>query len=232
MNTILITGASKGFGYELLKCFLLNGWQVFPLVRSTRNIQDFIDEYPQTCIPIVADVTEDITKQRITEILEKNTKHLDILVNNAGNKIITKSIFETTEKDMLSHFQVHCVGAMRVTKASYDFLINAKRPIICNITSRKGSLANTNAGMYSNIYSYQIAKSAQNMLTSCMNQEFKNRIKIYAIHPGKLRTSCPPPDADTEPEVAANKFYQWVHNCDDKSVHKLHDIIEDKILPW
>jgi|GEM_PF-4960339 len=39
MPKVMITGTSKGFGYELLKVYLKNGWEVFPLVRNITSIQ-------------------------------------------------------------------------------------------------------------------------------------------------------------------------------------------------
>jgi len=232
MKNILITGASKGFGFELLKVFLSKKWKVFPLVRNLSTINHLIDEYKTTCFPIVGDITDPKISDKINEVLKLNCTNLDVLINNAGNKIITSSIFDTLEKDLDDHLQVHCIGALRVTKSCYNFIEKSINPIILNITSRKGSLTNTNKGIYTPIYSYQIAKSAQNMLTSCMNQEFNGKIKIFAIHPGRLKTSAAPPDADTEPEFAAYKLYDWIHDCDNKDVGKLHDIIDEVVLDW
>jgi NAD(P)-dependent dehydrogenase (short-subunit alcohol dehydrogenase family) len=43
----------------------------------------------------------------------------------------------------------------------------------------------TGAGRGGGIYSYQIAKCAQNMLTACMDQELRSRgIRVFAVHPG------------------------------------------------
>ncbi len=68
MPSILITGASKGFGYELLNIYLKNKWIVFPLVRNSDSIKDIVTLNPNRCFPIIGDVTTESISSEIKKI--------------------------------------------------------------------------------------------------------------------------------------------------------------------
>ncbi len=55
----------------------------------------------------------------------------------------------------------------------FPLVRNAVSAKIINISSRRGSITDTASGQYRVLYPYQIAKSAQNMLTACLNQELE-----------------------------------------------------------
>ncbi len=85
--------------------------------------------------------------------------------------------------------------------------MKAKNPVVINISSRWSSITRTVSGIKSGIYSYQIAKCAQNMLTACLDQELRNHnIRFFTVHPGQLKTESAAPDANVDPNVAAVMF--------------------------
>ena len=130
-------------------------------------------------------------------------------------------------------FRVHCVGAFRCTRAALPFLRRAPRPIVVNVTSRFGSIARSAAGEFRGIYSYSIAKCAQNMLTVCLDQELrKEGIRVFAVHPGRLRTAAAAVDADTEPQVAAARLADWLDAIDRDAESFLYDLMGGGVLPW
>ena len=78
-----------------------------------------------------------------------------------------------------------------------------------------------------------MAKSAQNMLTVMMHQEFKpENIKIFAVHPGRLTTSVAAPDADVHPELAAEKLFDWIEKASGDMENKFYDLMADSVLDW
>jgi NAD(P)-dependent dehydrogenase (short-subunit alcohol dehydrogenase family) len=54
MPSVLVTGASRGFGRELAVVFLGRGWTVFPLVRSPQAMAAWAGA--DRCFPLCADV--------------------------------------------------------------------------------------------------------------------------------------------------------------------------------
>jgi NAD(P)-dependent dehydrogenase (short-subunit alcohol dehydrogenase family) len=233
MPSVLITGAGKGFGRELLIVFYQQGWIVFPLVRRSSQADELNSSLGKNCFPIIADVTAASTTLEITRVLQAHTTSLDVLINNAGNIKKLRGLENTFETDLKEHFQVHCVGALRCVKAALPFIRQSPRAIIINITSRWGSIGRTISHRGCGIYAYQIAKCAQNMLTACLDQDLKNEnIRVFAVHPGRLKTEVASEDADIEPIDAARKLFFWLQSVNRDTVCGCHDLMGGGLIDW
>lgn len=233
MKSVLITGTSKGLGYELLKVFLEKGWQVFALARNIKSFSELTESFPERCIHIECDITEEECSDKIEQTIRANGAGLDLLINNAGNAEKCFGLENVNPADLDAHFKVHVSGTFRVIKSALLFLKQSDNPAILNISSRKGSIQKINAGEYRILIPYQVAKCAQNMLTACLNQELKEtHVKVFAVHPGNLKTAVAPPDADTEPEEAAIKIYNWILNSKIHPTDQFYSLMDDKILEW
>jgi len=233
MRTVLITGAAGGFGRALLDGFADRQWCVFPLVREPRVADELASSY-ERCRPIIGDVSRDEVHRRISDTLGEHTESLDLLVNNAGNIVKTPGVMGMTPAELVDHFQVHCVGAFRCVKAALPFLARADAPLVVNISSRRGSFSFTRSeSVVGRAYAYRIAKCAQNLLTMCLDQELKQSgIRVFAVHPGRLRTDIAPPDADTEPAEAAAALVTWVESIDRSAPCQLLDLMGHENLDW
>jgi NAD(P)-dependent dehydrogenase (short-subunit alcohol dehydrogenase family) len=231
MPSVLVTGAGRGFGREVAGVFLAEGWTVFPLVRTPQAMAAWAGA--DRCFPLCADVGAEDAEEAIGRALEARTSALDLLVNNAGQIYKLRWLPETVAEDMEELFRVHCVGAFRCTRAALPFLRRAEKPTVVNITSRFGSIAQAVGGQFRGIYSYSIAKCAQNMLTVCLDQELRREgIRVFAVHPGRLKTSAAAVDADTEPRVAAVKLAKWVESVDRNAACDLYDLMGGGVIPW
>jgi NAD(P)-dependent dehydrogenase (short-subunit alcohol dehydrogenase family) len=233
MPSVLMTGAGKGFGRELLTVFHQQGWIVFPLVRRSDQTEELQNSLGKNCYPIIADVTSDKITLEITRVLQAHPASLDVLINNAGNIKKLRGLDNTFETDLQEHFQVHCVGALRCVKAALPFLRKSPQAIIINITSRWGSINRTISQKGCGIYAYQIAKCAQNMLTACLDQDLKNEgIRVFAVHPGRLKTEVAPADADIKPGEAAGKLFSWLQSVNRDTVCGCHDLMGGGLIEW
>jgi NAD(P)-dependent dehydrogenase (short-subunit alcohol dehydrogenase family) len=227
---VLITGAGRGFGRELLEVYLGRGWTVFPLVRD--RVAAGLDPAP-ACHPIEADVASNEVGGAIAAVLEAHGGKLDLLINNAGNIRKHRDLASTSPEDLLDHFQVHCAGAFRCIKGALPFLQQAADPCIVNISSRWGSIARTAAGNGCGIYAYQVAKTAQNMLSACLHQEFGGSgIRIHAVHPGRLRTEVGAADADVDPREAAVRLADWIDGDGRGAGFEFHDLMDGGRIDW
>jgi NAD(P)-dependent dehydrogenase (short-subunit alcohol dehydrogenase family) len=130
-------------------------------------------------------------------------------------------------------FRVHCVGALRCTKAALPWLRRAARPVVVNVSSRFGSIGRTAAGEFRGIYSYNVAKAALDMLTACLDRELRaDGIRVFAVHPGRLRTAVGAADADTDPADAARKLADWVEQVAPDAPCGLHDLVGGGLIEW
>ena len=231
MSTVLITGAGRGFGRQLAEQFLSRGWTVFPLIRNQESLAEWKEK--EHCHPIVADVSTAQVEDAIVSGLEGKSHSLDVLINNAGEIKKLRGLRVTRCEDINRLFAVHCLGAFRCTMAALPFLRQSHNPVVVNISSRFGSITNMAAGEFRGIYSYSIAKSAQNMLTVCLDQELRPEgIRVVALHPGRLTTSLAAAVADTDPSVAAERFFNSLSRLDRQRKCTFFDLMEDGTLPW
>lgn len=230
MPSVLVTGASRGFGREIVEVYRRRGWTLFPLVRDAQIASALAAD---RCYPICADVGLTSVEDAIAAVLEARTASLDLLINNAGQVRKLRWLAQTSATDLEELFRVHVVGAFRCTRAALPFLRKSPRAAVVNITSRFGSTANAAGGDFRGIYSYSIAKSAQNMLTVCLDQELrKDGIRVFAVHPGRLRTSVAAVDADTDPAVAAAKLAEWLDSAGPDAECRLYDLMAGTVIPW
>ena len=233
MPSVLITGAGQGLGRELVRVYAANGWTIFPLVRKPDDAQQLAADHSPDCYPIIGDVGEDEIEKSIADALDAHTDSLDVLINNAGNIKKERGLLSANTSDMLDHFNVHCVGALRCSRACLPYQREAPRPVIVNITSRRGSISRTPYLEGGLIYPYKIAKAAQNMLTACLSEELRaDNIRVFAIHPGGLKTAVAPPDADVEPADAAHRLFHWIDDVDDTLDCACYDLTTGEIIDW
>lgn len=230
MPAVLITGAGRGFGREVLGEYLRRGWTAFPLVRDAGVAESL---RAPACHPFVADVSSNDAERAIAAALDANGCPLDLLVNNAGSVRKLRGLAVTEPEDLEQLFQVHCVGALRCTRAALPWLLRAAHPLVVNVSSRFGSIGRTAAGEFRGIYSYNIAKAAQNMLTACLDKELRgDGIRVLAVHPGRLRTSVGAADADTDPADAARALADWVERVDRDAPCACYDLMRGGVIEW
>jgi NAD(P)-dependent dehydrogenase (short-subunit alcohol dehydrogenase family) len=231
MLSVLITGASRGFGRELAGVYARRGWTIFPLVRDPAVAKAWAGS--ERCHPICADVGSPAVEGAIAAALASHNGGLNLLVNNAGEVRKLRWLPETAAEDVQELFRVHCLGALRCTRAALPFLRKAAMPMVVNITSRFGSIARCANGEFRGLYSYSIAKCAQNMLTVCLDRELrKEGIRVWAVHPGRLTTEAAAYDADTDPAVAAERLADWLNEVDRGADCFLYDLMEGGVIPW
>jgi NAD(P)-dependent dehydrogenase (short-subunit alcohol dehydrogenase family) len=210
-----------------------SGWTVFPLVRSQSDARILLAEHPERCYPIVGDVGRNDVEPAIRETLESKASSLDLLVNNAGHLKKLRGLEQAVDADLIEAYEVHCLGALRCTRAALPFLRKGKNPIIVNITSRRGTFKWVGAYPVPSVYSYQIAKCAQNMLTLLLHQELKETgVSVLAVHPGQLLTAVAPSDADTKPQTAAQRFIELIGRVNSSFSGRCYDLMRDDFIDF
>lgn len=222
-KNIVITGTSRGLGLELAKKFASEEWKVFCVVKdkSGQKIMESLNS--DNIVSIVSDVTDDKVMKDIKETVKDEKIHL--VINNAGEAQKPQSFINSDIEGIERNFQIHVLGAVRIIKALYSNL--DENASIINLSSRFGSIKKIASGELDHIpcsYSYRIAKGAQTMFTQCLAREIKDTgIKICSLHPGKLKTKMAAPDADHEPEEAAEKIFELKDRIENGKFYSLFE---------
>lgn len=207
LESVLITGASRGIGLALTKVFLTQGDRVFAACRNPGNnpeLQALRQKYPGSLFGVAMEVDSDEPVKKAAKEIAAQTGQLDILFNNAGISPgpATAKLEEVDFKDCRDAFETNVLGPMRVTREFLPLLRKSKNPRVVNLTSGLASLTGKSEGGF---YAYGVSKAALNMLTRTMAFEFKGEeLTVVCLDPGWVKTDMGGPNAPLSTEEAAS----------------------------
>jgi len=175
--TVLVTGANRGIGLELVRQMRARGHQVIGTARKPEQAM----ELKETGARVVQlDVTDSNSIRAMAEQLKG--QRIDLLINNAGMLGHNAQSFAETDFDqVIATFDVNSLGPMRVTQALLPNIMAGSGKTVIQISSTMGSIANNSGGYYG----YRASKAALNMLNSSLALELAdNGITSVVMHPG------------------------------------------------
>ena len=189
----IITGGSRGIGFETAKIFTENGAKVIITSKNSQQLKKAAVKIPGS-IPVSADIRkEKDVKLVIEKTIEKFGK-LDILVNNAGVFPKIKQLHKISEKEWNEVLDVNLTGQFRFTKFAIPYLQKTSGTII-NVSSDAGLKAYEGF----NADAYSASKAALIVLTKCWALEYaKNKIRVNCICPGVVETDMTKPFLKTK----------------------------------
>ena len=177
-----ITGCSTGFGRELSKQLLENGYRVAVTARNTEKIQDLVEINKDNALALELDVTD---KNQVKEAVAKAEEHfgkIDVLVNNAGFGYFG-AIEESDEAEVRAMFEANFWGLSEMTRAVLPKMREQKSGAIVNISSIGGSVAFPSVGYYN------ATKFAVNGFSEALQKEVKPLgIDVIIVQPSGFRT--------------------------------------------
>jgi len=185
---VFVTGANRGIGLEFVRQFRKRGYTVIAGYRDPERSSELLGmiEKDDGLTGFVVDVVKPGQLESLRDHISEEIGHLDMLVNNAAINIkYSGSIREVEESDLMESFHVNVVGPFLAANTLHPLLKKSKFPVIINISSAMGSIANADG----NAIPYRISKAAVNMLTKSQAINYKDDgIIVAALHPGWVRT--------------------------------------------
>lgn len=203
---IFITGAGQGLGACITSIALHRGHTVYAAVHSLDHIGEELKEslcrFDTSVHLVEMDVTDEDSVQKAAAYVKEHGNSLDAVVNNAAIMIEReKTIEELNLLAMSRSFEVNTIGPMRVTQKLLPLLYEGRDQVIVNISSEAGTIINA----FETNYPYSMSKTALNMFSERLREYLKQRdIRVYAVHPGWMRTNMGGTDAPANPEDIAN----------------------------
>ena len=180
LDTILITGASRGLGANFAKVLASDGFRIIGVGRNKINLEKVILNLPNQ------QLDHDFLELDITDEIEVNKKlsnlNLYALINNAGIAN-TKLLHKETYSDLSEIFDTNLLGSLNVSNALIPKMIINKRGKIINIASTLGYRPLSYVGAYS------ATKAALIQITKSQSIELaKYNICVNALAPGYILT--------------------------------------------
>ena len=198
MATVLITGANKGIGLELVKIYANKGDTVLACCRDAAGA-DALNELAGGSDVRVCEVAvgDGDSVRALADKLKGVT--IDLLLNNAGtggpspqNQSALKMDFEGWAETM----NVNTMAPVRMMHALIENLRSSDNPQVVTITSQMGAL---DLDMTMS-YAYCTSKAALNKFMKMAAIELaKEHIDVCVIHPGWVKTDMGGPGADITP---------------------------------
>lgn len=187
MKTVMITGATSGFGEACAAVFarhgyglILNGRRIDRLHALKASLED---EYGVSCYPLPFDVQSRRAVFAAVESLPDEWKTIDVLINNAGLALGRDSFDEADLEDWETMIDTNLKGLLYVSKAVVPLMVARRSGHIINL----GSVAAKDVYDKGNVYC--ATKAAVETLSKAMRIELlPHGIKVTAIHPGAAET--------------------------------------------
>jgi len=179
---IIITGASRGIGYETAK-----------LLAPRHNVISISRNAEKSKLSGVMPIAFDFSKGRIRKDLlpkiKKHFKKVDILINNAA-ALINKPFEKITRDEFEKIYAINLFSIAELTQVLIPYLIPSsqerKRSHVLNIASMGGIQGSSK---FPGLSAYSSSKGALLTLTECLAEEYKNKnISFNAIAFGAIQT--------------------------------------------
>jgi len=186
IQTVLVTGASRGIGLEFVKQWLARGADVIATARETSTateLSSLIDRYGDRLRVMQLDVTDDRSVELLAGAI--GNVHIDLLINNAG-VALAKSAWETTQKDWEWVMGVNLYGVTNGLRAFIPRMLEK---------GEEGHIVNTAsiAGLLSEpaLAAYNVSKFGVVTLSEGLHHDLtlrKAKINVSVLCPGWVKT--------------------------------------------
>ncbi|MGV3596693.1 MAG: oxidoreductase [Bacteroidota bacterium] len=183
MNKVwIITGCSTGFGRELAKLTLKQGYRVGVASRNTDDVKDIVEGYPETALAVKLDVTKPDEIKSAVEQVKQKFGRVDVLVNNAGIGYFG-AVEESEDDEVRRMFEINYFGLVNMTKEVLPIMRSQRSGHIINIASIGGLVGFPALGHYN------ATKFAVDGLSEALAKETAPLgIKVTVIAPSGFRT--------------------------------------------
>ena len=186
-KTILITGATSGFGKAIAEKFAAANYNCIITGRREEKLFALADElrkdYDVKVLPLVFDVQNREAVFAAINSISDAWQNIDILVNNAGLALGKESFESASLDDWETMIDSNVKGLLYVTKALLPLMTIRKKGHIFNIGSTAGKMVYKDGNVYC------ATKQAVDAISQSMRIDLlQYGIKVTAIHPGAADT--------------------------------------------
>lgn len=168
-KTAIVTGASRGIGYQTSIALAKKGHNVIATARSKDDLTELAGHNPDLIRAFPADLTLETDIEELTEEVSKTYGTVDVLVNNAG-ALINKSFEKLTKDDWQKMININLLTAVNLTRSLLPRFSDDAH--IVNISSMGGFQG---SDKFPGLSAYSAAKGALSILSECLSVELADR---------------------------------------------------------
>jgi 3-oxoacyl-[acyl-carrier protein] reductase len=209
MKNIVITGTSRGIGFELAQLFAKNNFNVLALSRNLAPLASLNMENIST---LSVDLSKEEDFYKVTRFVSSKWNSVDLLINNAG-KLINKPFEKLTTLDFLEVYKVNVFAVAELTRQLIPYFKKGSHVVnISSIGGVQGSLK------FSGLAAYSSSKGALLTLTELLAEEYKekgiafNALALGAVQTEMLAEAFPGYKAPVSAKEMAEYIYNFTIN--------------------
>lgn len=204
MKNIIITGTSRGIGFELALQFAKAGHQV--LAISRKIAPEFLSNQNITSLSV--DLSEEDDLVQVQNFLLQTWKKVDIIIHNAGS-LLLKPFAQTTQEDFENIYKVNVFGVANLTRLCLPYLQKGSHVVsISSMGGIQGSMK------FAGLSAYSSSKGAVITLSELLAEEYKdsgiafNVLALGAVNTEMLHEAF----LGYEAPISANEMAEYIFN--------------------
>jgi len=205
MKNVVISGTSRGIGFELAKLFAHHNFNVLALSRNSKPLEAL----NHTNITVMAiDLTEEESMARVQKFVKNNWTQVDLLINNAGT-LLNKPFARTSTQDFIDVYRVNVFAVAALTQALLPYFVkNTHTVTISSMGGIQGSIK------FPGLAAYSSSKGAVITLSELLAEEYRekgfifNVLAIGAVQTEMLAEAFP----DYQAPVLPNEMAAYIYN--------------------
>ncbi len=217
MPTVLITGAARGLGLEIVRQYRAAGWDVIATARDSAG------ELSRLGADVISLDMTDFEAVAATTL----DRPLDLLVANAGIATPGEAKSAADGAAWVDTFRINSIAPVLLAQALLPSLAEAKGKAVA-ISSEMGSIAGSSTAWIP----YRASKAALNMAWHVLATEVKDRgVAMAVLHPGWVQTDMGGPGATIDAPTSITGLRKVI---DDLTIERTGSFIsyDGRELPW
>lgn len=204
MKNIIITGTSRGIGFELALQFANAGHHVLAISRKTPN--SLLGNSNITCLSV--DLSKENELIAVDNFISQTWKKVDIIIHNAGS-LVNKPFGKTTQEDFENVYKVNVFGVANLTRICLPYLKKGSHVVsISSMGGIQGSIK------FAGLSAYSSSKGAIITLSELLAEEYKeqgiafNVLALGAVNTEMLQEAFP----GYEAPISAKEMADYIFN--------------------
>jgi NAD(P)-dependent dehydrogenase (short-subunit alcohol dehydrogenase family) len=205
MKNVIITGTSRGIGYELALLFANAGHNVLAISRNTS--QALADLPNVTCLSL--DLTVKTAGGEVNNVIKSNWQHVDVVIHNAG-ALLLKPFEDITSDEFEYIYKVNVFGVAALNRVAIPFMNKGSHVVtISSMGGVQGTMK------FSGLAAYSSSKGAVITLSELLAEEYKERgiafnvLALGAVNTEMLHEAFPGYEAPLSAKQMADYIYNF-----------------------
>jgi NAD(P)-dependent dehydrogenase (short-subunit alcohol dehydrogenase family) len=180
MKNVIITGTSRGIGFELVHLFANAGYNVLALSRNEKPISNLTYD---NITSFAFDLSKSEDYDRVTDFVKENWEQVDIVIHNAGS-LLNRPFGETTMEDFQWIYTVNVFGVAELSRVLVPFMKKGSHVVtISSMGGIQGSMK------FPGLAAYSSSKGAVITLVELLAEEYKDQgISFNVLALGAVQT--------------------------------------------